>query len=147
VDVSVRDPESGRELGDGETGELWARGPNVSPGYVSGGERGLGRVDGWLRTGDLAARQGDGSVVFRGFLKSMFTRNGFNIYPREIERAVRELDGVRAVRVRAIPDPERENDVALEVEGRVTADEVRRWCAGRLSGYKQPSEVEIVGGG
>ncbi|HEY0970836.1 MAG TPA: AMP-binding protein [Gemmatimonadales bacterium] len=146
VEVSVRDPESGRPLPDGAPGELWARGPNVSPGYVSGGEHGLQRSDGWLRTGDLAERLGNGSFVFRGILKPMFTRNGFNVYPRELERAVCELEGVRSVRVRAVPNPERENDIALDVAGNVSADEVRRWCASRLSAYKQPGEVTIGGG-
>ncbi len=145
VEVSARDAGSGREVPDGETGEIWARGPNISPGYLSGGDRGLQRTDGWLRTGDLGARQEDGTFVFRGLLKPMFTRNGFNIYPRELERAVRELEGVREVRAHAIPNPERENDIALEVEGDVTEEAVRRWCAARLSAYKQPTEVAIVG--
>jgi long-chain acyl-CoA synthetase len=146
VEVSVRDPERGEELTTGETGELWVRGPNVSPGYVSGGEQGLARSGDWLRTGDLAARQPDGSFVFRGLLKSMFTRNGFNIYPRELAAAVRELPGVRAVQVHAVPNAEREHDIALSVEGDVTADEVRRWCAERLSAYKLPTEVAVNAG-
>lgn len=146
VEASARDPETGAPVPDGSDGELWVRGPNVSPGYVSGGERGLARSDDWLRTGDLVARQPDGSYLFRGVLKAMFTRNGFNIYPREIVTAVRELAGVRAVAVHAVPNAEREHDIALEVEGDVSADEVRRWCAERLSAYKQPSEVSVNGG-
>jgi long-chain acyl-CoA synthetase len=83
-------------------------------------------------------------VAFRGLLKPMFTRNGFNIYPREIEQAVLELPGVRRVAVRAVPEPAREHDIALAVEGDVTEDAVRRWCAERLSQYKQPSEVSVA---
>ena len=146
VEVSVRDPASGAALRDGETGEIWVRGPNVSPGYVSGGEHGLPRHDGWLATGDLGERRPNGSVVFRGVVKPMFTRNGFNIYPREISRAVCELEGVRGVHVLAVPSAERENDIALDVSGDVTAEAVRRWCAERLSAYKQPTDVTIVDG-
>ena len=75
----------------------------------------------------------------------MFTRNGFNVYPREVELAIAELPGVRAVRVRAIPNPVRENDIGVEIEGAVTEAEVRAWCEARLSAYKVPSEISVVG--
>jgi len=74
----------------------------------------------------------------------MFTRNGFNIYPREIERVVRDLPGVRSARVRATPNPMREHDIALDVEGAVTAADVKALCEARLSGYKQPSEINVT---
>jgi long-chain acyl-CoA synthetase len=145
VDVEIRDPATGAACPPGTTGEICVRGDNVGPGYVRGGEAGLGRWGAWLRTGDLGAVVADDAVEFRGILKPMFTRNGFNIYPREIEAAVRELPGVRRVTVRAVPEPAREHDIALEVEGDVTEEAVKRWCAERLSGYKQPSAVTIVG--
>jgi acyl-CoA synthetase (AMP-forming)/AMP-acid ligase II len=52
---------------------------------------------------------------------------------------------VRSAAVRGVPDPAREHEIALEVAGDVTADDVRRWCAARLSAYKQPGEVAVVG--
>jgi acyl-CoA synthetase (AMP-forming)/AMP-acid ligase II len=73
----------------------------------------------------------------------MFTRNGFNIYPREIERAVLELPGVKSAEVWPIPEPAKENDIGLRVTGAVTEDEVRAWCEERLSGYKQPTVIEL----
>ncbi|MDF1501587.1 AMP-binding protein [Roseisolibacter sp. H3M3-2] len=142
VEVEARDVATGAPLPDGVEGELCVRGPNVGPGYV-GGARGLGRHGEWLRTGDRGVRHPDGTIAFRGVLKAMFTRNGFNIYPREIERAVRELPGVRTATVRAVPDPAREHDIALHVTGDVGADAVKRWCAERLSAYKQPAEVTV----
>lgn len=142
VDVATRTAD-GAACADGETGHLWVRGENVSPGYVRDGALGLARRDGWLDTGDLAARRADGSFEFRGVSKAMFTRNGFNIYPREIERAVAELPGVRAVTATGVPDPEREHDIQVTVRGDVSAEEVRRWCAARLSAYKQPGEVVV----
>jgi hypothetical protein len=45
--------------------------------------------------------------------------------------------------VRAVPDPARENDIALEVRGAVAAADVKRWCEERLSAYKQPSAVTV----
>jgi acyl-CoA synthetase (AMP-forming)/AMP-acid ligase II len=146
VDVAIRDPQTGDACETGAVGEICVRGDNVSPGYVRGGEHGLGRWGAWLRSGDLGVADGDGYVTFRGLHKTMFTRNGFNIYPREIEAAVLELPGVERVTVRALPEPAREHDIALDVVGRVDEDAVKRWCAERLSAYKQPSVVTVAGG-
>ncbi len=112
-------------------------------GYVSGGQHGLQVNDGWLHTGDKGTIDKDGVVTFAGLIKPMFTRNGFNIYPREIEQVVREMPGVKSVTARAIPDPSRENDIALEIVGSVTEEDVQRWCQARLSVYKQPSRIQI----
>ena len=150
VSVAIRDPRTGVPLATGAEGEICVRGPNVGPGYVSGGEHGLGRWPdpagtggAWLRTGDLGTMDDDGYFAFRGVCKSMFTRNGFNVYPRELERVVGAMPGVRRVVVRAIPNPAREHDITLEVEGQVTPDAVKAWCAERLSAYKQPSTVTV----
>ena len=153
VEVSIRAAATDDTLGapdvprdqvrPGEPGEICVRGPNVFRGYLRGGEYGLRRLGGWLHTGDLGVANGDGTVSYLGLVKPMFTRNGFNIYPREIEQAILELPGVRAVRVRAIPVPARENDIGVEVEGSVAVDDIERWCEERLSAYKQPSEISI----
>ena len=143
VDVAIVEPDTTRAVADGIEGEIAVRGENVFRGYLSGGEDGLQLRDGWLGTGDRGVRAPDGAVAFRGVLKPMFTRNGFNIYPREIERVIAAMPGVRAVRVRAIPEPAREHDIGVTVAGSVSVDDVRRWCEARLSGYKQPSEIEV----
>lgn len=142
VEVAIQDPDGGTTRADGETGEICVRGPTVSAGYV-GGAAGLARRGGWLRTGDLGVRDADGYVSFRGVIKRMFTRDGYDIYPAELERAVLLLEGVRDVRVTGIPSVEREHDIRLEVTGRTTEEAVRQWCKGQLSAYKQPGEVVI----
>jgi long-chain acyl-CoA synthetase len=143
VEVEIHEPGTSRALPAGEEGEIAVRGANVFRRYLSGGDDGLQVRDGWLGTGDRGVRETDGSFTFRGVAKPMFTRSGFNIYPREIERAIAAMPGVRAVRVRAIPEPTREHDIGVRVSGEVTADDVRRWCEARLSAYKQPSEIEV----
>ena len=147
VEVTIRGPAGDAERPDGSEGEICVRGPTVFRGYVtredSSAARGLVVREGWLRTGDLGVRRADGSIVFRGFCKPMFTRNGFNVYPREIEDAVRELPGVRAAAVRPIPDPPHENGIALLVSGTVTEAELRAWCERRLSAYKQPTTIAV----
>jgi len=130
-------------LADGEPGEICVRGANVSPGYVHGDDAGLPRRDGWLCTGDAGHRNADGTVAFLGVLKPMFTRNGFNIYPREIEHVVCAMPGVRRAEVAAIPEPTREHDILLRLAGDVAQEDVERWCEEHLSAYKQPSVIEI----
>jgi long-chain acyl-CoA synthetase len=144
VGVEIRDPASGATLAPDTVGEICVRGDNVFRGYVGDAADGLTVRDGWLHTGDLGSKDAGGVVTFRGLIKRMFTRNGFNVYPAEIERVVCELPGVRTVTVRAIPDPARENDIALDVSGDVGADQVKQWCEERLSAYKQPSEITVT---
>ena len=144
VAVEIHDPASGARLPAGRVGEICVRGPNVGPGYVRHGERGLARRGGWLHTGDLGVENADGTITFRGLLKPMFTRNGFNIYPRELEQTLLAMPGVQGARVRGVPDPVREHDIVVEVVGAVSAEAVKRWCAERLSAYKQPSEVTVT---
>jgi len=147
VEVAIRDPSTFATLPDGATGEICVRGETVFPGYVQGPgappPRGLELRDGWLRTGDLAIRQPDGAFRFRGVSKAMFTRNGFNIYPREIECAVEEIPGVDSAAVSAVPSPAHENNIALAVTGSATEHEIRDWCARRLSSYKQPTTITV----
>ncbi|HUO52852.1 MAG TPA: AMP-binding protein [Gemmatimonadaceae bacterium] len=124
-------------------GEICVRGENVFAGYVSGGAQGLRVEDGWLHTGDDGTADAEGYVTFTGVRKAMFTRHGFNIYPRELERVIGAMPGVEHVAVRAIPEPSRENDIAVEVAGAVAEEDVKRWCEARLSAYKQPSRITV----
>lgn len=128
----------------GERGEIRVRGSNVSPRYLHDDDTGLARRDGWLCTGDAGRLNVDGTVTFLGVLKPMFTRDGFNIFPRELERVVRAMPGVERAEVVAIPEPIRGNDILLRVAGNVMRQDVARWCEQRLSAYKQPSVIELV---
>ncbi len=145
-DVTVRDHVTNAPLPDGTAGEICVRGPTVFAGYLHDGDKGLQVRNGWLGSGDRGIRHANGTVTFEGLIKPMFTRNGFNVYPREIEQALCELAGVRSARVYAIPEPSREHDVGVEIVGEVSEAEVRRWCESRLSVYKQPTDITIVAG-
>ena len=153
VRVSVRTADN-REAPDGTTGEICVAGPNVFSGYVGipsdvppttdPWSTGLVRTNEWLHTGDLGVRHDDGTVSFRGLIKPMFTRNGFNIYPREIEHVVGAMPGVRSVGVQPVADAVRENDIALIVAGTVSANDIKAWCDDRLAVYKRPSTITTV---
>ncbi len=139
---AVEEPEVD-SLPDGVDGEICVRGENVFRGYLHD-RAGLPRRGAWLCTGDRGVREADGSVRFLGLLKPMFTRNGFNVYPREIERVVGAMPRVTRVVVENRPDAVKENEVVLRIHGMVSEDAVKRWCEERLSAYKQPSVIEIV---
>lgn len=154
VEIDLRPPvaydETGMPLPGGNADhaaflEICVRGENVFRGYVSGGERGLQVRDGWLHTGDLGRRTERGSIAFAGLAKPMFTHNGFNIYPHEIERVAREMPGVQAAVVREISgDDDREPEIALELTGQVSESDAKAWCAEQLAAYKQPSEIRLL---
>lgn len=149
VDVTIRDPE-GRVVPRGTDGEICVRGANVFAGYVGDEGRDPAQFHGdALRTGDLGRMEADGAVVFRGFLKRMFTRSGFNVYPAEIERVLGERPEIAEARVAAVPDPDKENEIALTVRpapgASLTEEGVREICREVLAAYKQPGVVEVVG--
>jgi len=144
VHVSIRDALTSEALPAGTAGELCIRGDNVFRGYLNNGHRGLQVRDAWLHTGDRAVERADGTFEFLGLLKAMFTHKGFNVYPAEVERVLRDLPGVTSVRAYAIHAPAHENDIGLEIVGTVTEADVRQWCEARLSAYKQPEQVDIA---
>lgn len=156
VDVELREPieydPTGAPRGELERaspnerrdeGEICVRGDNVFRGYVSNGNDGLLVRDGWLHTGDLGRRSHNGTIEFTSFLKPMIKRNGFNVYLREIELAVRELPGVVNVAARAVERADAEPDIEIDVEGTVSDADVKQWCEERLSAYKQPSAIRV----
>ena len=145
VRVEIHDPAGGA-LASNEVGEICVRGENVFSGYVDGDPEGV-PLNGWLRTGDLGARDEAGYIRFVGLLKPMFTRSGFNVYPREIERVVEEDPRVARAVVTAQPEPLKENEIVLEVEAEadqgLTEQDVKDLCRTRLAAYKQPSRIVV----
>ena len=147
VDVTLRDPR-GQVVARGETGEVCVAGANVFAGYVGddGRDPAVFHSDAF-RTGDLGVADGDGAVRFRGCLKEMFTRSGFNIYPRELERVVQEDPRVFRAVVTALPDPAKENEIAASVVpapgAELDEEDVRQICRDGLAAYKQPGRISI----
>lgn len=147
VEVSLRDPR-GAIVPRGASGEICVAGANVFAGYV--GEDGRDPTAFWgdaFRTGDLGSQDEEGAFVFRGVCKPMFTRNGYNIYPREIERLLEEDPRIAQASVTALPDPAKENEIEVTVVPAPGAalDEagVREICRVGLAAYKQPGTVVI----
>lgn len=87
----------GMEVRVDENGEILVRGENVATAYQhNGAVRSLVEPDGWFRTGDVAERDEDGRLYFKGRRKNVIvTSAGMNVYPEDLEKALREQAGVR----------------------------------------------------
>lgn len=107
TEVEVRSPDGLTVLGDGEEGELWIRGPQVTAGYANAPEKTAEQfVDGWLRTGDIASRDERGFFRIHDRAKDMIIYKGYNVYPRELEDVASKHPGVAKIAVVGKPDAE-----------------------------------------
>ncbi len=106
VECKIIDPETGKELPDGESGEFVARGFNIMKGYYKMPEATAQAIDkdGWLHSGDICMRTADGYYKVTGRLKDMIIRGGENLYPREIEEFYLTNPKVRDIQVVGVPD-------------------------------------------
>jgi fatty-acyl-CoA synthase len=149
VEVALRDPETGELLeGPGEA-ELVVRGPNVFAGYWRDPEATAAVfADGWLLTGDVAARDEDGYYRIVGRLKDMVISGGENVYPAEIENVLHEHEAVAEAAVVGVPD-ERWGEaclafVVLADQREATAEELLQFLRERLAKFKIPRDVRFV---
>jgi fatty-acyl-CoA synthase len=96
LEIRIVDPDTGAPLQDREVGELEIRGTSVTTGYYRRPDANADLFrDGWLRTGDLAYLL-DGQLVMCGRIKDVIIVGGRNVFPEDVERAVGEIEGVRA---------------------------------------------------
>ena len=142
-DVRLCDGD-GLEVSPGESGEIQVKGDNILSHYWNNQEAtDAGFVDGWFRTGDVAHQDQDGFYWFDDRLKHVVISGGENIYPAELERVIREIDGVDEVSVVAKAD-ERWGEVPVAViVGSVDRDTVLGSCES-LARFKRPKEVVFV---
>ena len=137
-------------LPDGETGEIVIRGPNVMRGYYKNDEatRAAFTPGGWLRSGDLGHRDGDGFYFITGRITELIITGGENIAPREIDEALLQHPALLEAAAVGIPDRHYGQEIMACVvlrEGHVcTEDELRAFCVERLGRYKTPKVFRFV---
>ena len=139
----------GAEAAIGETGVLWVRGDNVFQGYWQMPEKTAEELmeDGWFITGDLARIDSDGYVTIVGREKDLVITGGFNVYPKEIESLIDDIDGVLESAVIGVPHPDfGEAVVAVVVPqgSALTEDMVSSAIQTDLAKFKQPKTVRLV---
>jgi malonyl-CoA/methylmalonyl-CoA synthetase len=146
ISVRLLDAE-GCPVADGETGELFLKGPNIFAGYWRREEATKAAfLDGYFRTGDLAVRSPDGYYTLCGRKSDLIISGGFNIYPREIEEFLEEQDAVAEAAVAAAPDRVRgEVPVAYIVASRpLDTAELEARCREKLASFKVPRSFIVV---
>ena len=147
TEVSIRD-DDGTEVGINAPGELCLRGPQVMQGYWGRPEATAEVLseDGWLRTGDMAVIDTEGSLRIVDRKKDMIIVSGFNVYPNEIEEVVALHPGVLEVGAVGVPD-ERAGEVpkivVVRKDADLSAEQIVAHCRKHLTGYKVPRHVEF----
>ncbi|MEO1483794.1 MAG: long-chain fatty acid--CoA ligase [Myxococcota bacterium] len=149
-EVKLVDEQGVDVLEPNTVGEIWIRGPNVTPGYWRNPEATAKAIteDGWLRTGDAARFDEDGFFFIVDRWKDMFISGGENVYPAEVENVIYELDAVAEVAVVGIPN-ERWGEVGEAVvvlrDGHSMSDEeIIDYCKKELAKYKVPKTVRFM---
>jgi fatty-acyl-CoA synthase len=130
-----------------EQGELQVRGPNVFAGYWRNPDATAATLqDGWLRTGDIAERDGEGFFRIKGRLKDMYISGGENVYPAEVEAVLHEHPAVADAAVVGVPE-ERWGEVGVAfvvAVGEVSEEELVEFVRARLARFKVPKAVRFV---
>jgi fatty-acyl-CoA synthase len=150
VEIRVADPETGRTLARGETGEFQTRGYSVMLGYWDDPERTAEAIDSarWMHTGDQAVMGDDGYVKIVGRIKDMIIRGGENVYPREIEEYLYAHPCIADVQVVGVPDERYGEEICAWIKLRegteIDVDAVRDFCEGKIAHYKRPRYVLTI---
>lgn len=139
----------GQDVPRGEVGELWIRGPAISPGYWNRPEANAAAfTNGWFHTGDAVRVDEDGYYYIVDRWKDMFISGGENVYPAEIENALLRLKEVAEAAVIGVSDP-RWGEVgcayiALRDGASLTEQAVIEHCRANLAGFKVPKHVHFL---
>lgn len=138
IDEDVSDPSQ-------DTGLVALRGPNLFSGYWPDGEGGPD-ADGWFRTADVGFLDADGDLHLVDRSSDLVIVNGFNVYPREVEQVLLEIDGVTEAAVVGVTDDRTGEAVKAVLVGSpgLTEDGVRAHCAVRLARFKVPAVIQFV---
>ena len=149
VEVKIIDAGTGKICQVGEMGELCTRGYSVMLGYWENADATSAAIDssGWMHTGDTAVMDAEGYVNIVGRIKDMIVRGGENVYPREIEEFLMTHDGIEAVQVTGVPDPKFGEEIiawiSLKDGAKLTEDDVKQFCQGKIAHYKVPRYVRL----
>ncbi len=148
VEVKIVD-EEGNACPPGVTGEIIGRGPTVMKGYHKlPAETARAIRDGWYHTGDMGYFDDHGYLFIADRKTDMIISGGENIYPREVEEAILEMEGIMDVAVIGVPDDAWGEAVKAVIVKRpgsdVTEDEVIDHCKHCIASYKKPKTVDFV---
>ena len=149
LEVQIVDPDTGSVVAPGQTGEIWLKGPAISPGYWrKPDETAAAFENGWFKTGDLGNIDEDGYYYLTDRIKHIIISGGENISPKEVEAIINRVDGVAESSVVGIDDEKWGEKVVAAVvkkpDADVTEAEIQAHCKLHLHNWKCPKEIVFV---
>jgi fatty-acyl-CoA synthase len=148
TEVRIVRPD-GADAGVGELGELWVRGPNITPGYWNRPEANAASfTDGWLHTGDAARIDDEGFYYIVDRWKDMYISGGENVYPAEVESVLHQLTAIAEAAVIGIPSEQWGESgmaiIAVKPGHTLTEAEIHAHCEANLARFKRPHLIRFV---
>src|SRR6516165_1550429 len=148
TEVRIVRPD-GTDAGVGELGELWVKGPNITPGYWNRPEANRSSfTDGWLHTGDATRIDEEGFYYIVDRWKDMYISGGENVYPAEVENVLHQLATIAEAAVIGIPDAQWGEVglaiVAVKPGQSLVEAEILAHCAANLARFKCPRQVRFI---
>jgi malonyl-CoA/methylmalonyl-CoA synthetase len=149
VSVRVLNGE-GRECAADEIGDIQVKGPNVFQGYWQMPEKTAEEftADGYFKTGDVGKFDADGYLTIVGRSKDLIISGGYNVYPKEIESFIDEMDGVTESAVVGVPHPDFGEAVTAVVVPRsgtkLAEADVIGFLKSKIANFKVPKRVFFV---
>ncbi len=139
--------DDGTDAAPGESGEIWARGPQVFPGYWNRPEETAKVFSGdWFKTGDIGEMDEEGFFRIVDRKKDMIIVSGLKVFPNEVEEVVSQCPGVLEVACIGVPDDKSGEAVKLFVvkkDPSLTEESVKAYCKENLTNYKRPRNIEF----
>jgi fatty-acyl-CoA synthase len=139
----------GKEVPDGEVGELFSRTPYVFDGYWKNTEKTAEAFRGaWCSVGDMAMRDNEGYIHLVDRKSNMIITGGENVYPSEVEGVLGAHPKVKDVAVIGVPHEKWGEAVqaviVLHSDVDASESEMLDWCRGRIAGYKRPQSIRFI---
>jgi long-chain acyl-CoA synthetase len=150
TELEIRDlTDPAKALPVGETGLVFARGPQVTDGYLGRPELTAEQwVDGWLATGDIGRLDEDGRLFLSGRAKDMLIYKGYNVYPTQLEEVLAAHPAVAQVAVIGAPHPDAGEVpvayVVLRPGAEVSGAELLEFVAARVTPYQRVRELHFL---
>jgi fatty-acyl-CoA synthase len=148
TEVRIVRPD-GSDADAGELGELWVRGPNITPGYWNKPDANQSSfTDGWLHTGDAARIDEEGFYYIVDRWKDMYISGGENVYPAEVENVLHQLTAIAEAAVIGIPSEQWGETgmaiIAVKAGHSLTEAEIHAHCAANLARFKRPQLIKFI---
>lgn len=149
LQVRIVDPVTLQDVEAGETGEIWLKGPAVTPGYWQKPEETAKTFEkGWFRTGDLGNVDGEGYYYLTDRIKHIIISGGENISPKEVESVINQIEEVVESSVVGIPDKKWGEKVVAAVVLKSGAggepQEIQNFCKQHLHDWKCPKDLVFL---